>query len=79
MNAEVLVDEHGFRGFDQARVASDEAYAANCLRINDWVLVAQGFPTVEQQIRSMGYSTIVLDMSEFQKMDGGPSCLSLRQ
>jgi dimethylargininase len=25
-----------------------------------------------------GYQTIALDMSEFQKMDGGLSCLSLR-
>jgi dimethylargininase len=29
-------------------------------------------------IRSFGYQVIALDMSEFQKMDGGLSCLSLR-
>ena len=30
------------------------------------------------QLRELGYQTIALEMSEFQKMDGGLSCLSLR-
>jgi len=29
-------------------------------------------------IEIYGYETIALDMSEFQKVDGGLSCLSLR-
>jgi dimethylargininase len=29
-------------------------------------------------VEQLGYDSIVLDMSEFQKMDGGLSCLSLR-
>ena len=33
---------------------------------------------LQQTLRSLGYQTIALDMSEFQKMDGGLSCLSLR-
>ena len=39
-------------------------------------------PEMEQAYReelgNLGYQTIALDMSEFQKMDGGLSCLSLR-
>ena len=31
-----------------------------------------------QIIGELGYQAIALDMSEFQKMDGGLSCLSLR-
>jgi dimethylargininase len=33
---------------------------------------------MEVTIRSFGYQVIALDVSEFQKMDGGLSCLSLR-
>jgi len=42
------------------------------------VLVPAGFPQVSSELARLGYSTIELDMSEFRKMDGGLSCLSLR-
>ena len=32
----------------------------------------------ERKIENAGYKTIVLDVSEFRKVDGGLSCLSLR-
>jgi dimethylargininase len=53
-------------------------YAANCVRVNDHVLVAAGYDQFEQTLRKVGYQTLALDMTEFQKMDGGLSCLSLR-
>ena len=55
-----------------------EQYAANCLPVNGKVLVAAGFETTKKHLEHMGYQTIALDMSEFEKMDGGLSCLSLR-
>lgn len=55
-----------------------EAYAANCLRINDIVLVPAGFPQTLSAIDATGIKTSVLDVSEFRKLDGGLSCLSLR-
>ena len=66
------------RGYDLVSVNSDEEYAANCVRINDHVLVAEGYPIFAGALKELGYQTIALDMSEFQKMDGGLSCLSLR-
>ncbi|MFZ0735832.1 MAG: arginine deiminase family protein [Candidatus Acidiferrales bacterium] len=60
------------------RVHSRESYAANCLRINEHVLVPSGFPGVRAAVEQLGYATIALDMSEYQKMDGGLTCLSLR-
>jgi dimethylargininase len=78
----VLIDElahhKAFQGYDVIRVEPSESYAANCVRVNDHVLFAAGFPKLQAAIRNLGYSLIVLDMSEFQKMDGGLSCLSLR-
>ena len=73
-----LAGREEFRAFDLVRVKAGEEYAANCVRVNDYVLVAAGFPVFEQTLRASGHQSIVLDMSEFQKMDGGLSCLSLR-
>jgi dimethylargininase len=67
-----------FREYNVIPVPREEYYAANCFRVNDRVLVAAGFPRVEQQIAAAGYSPLVIDVSEFRKMDGGLSCLSLR-
>jgi dimethylargininase len=59
-------------------VPRGEEYAANCVRVNDRVLFAAGHPALERTLRRLGYDLIPLEMSEFQKMDGGLSCLSLR-
>lgn len=67
-----------FSGYDVLCLDSREDYAANCLAINDKVLIASGFPETKRELEHLGYQTIALDMSEFQKMDGGLSCLSLR-
>ncbi|MCJ7820293.1 MAG: arginine deiminase family protein [Bacteroidales bacterium] len=55
----------------------DEYYSANCLRVNDFLLIPSGFPKSKKGITDLGYSIIELDMSEFRKMDGGLTCLSL--
>lgn len=55
----------------------EEYYSANCLRVNDYLLIAKGFPKSKMKILDLGYSIIELDMSEFRKMDGGLTCLSL--
>ena len=73
-----LANHPGFKGHELVRVAPGEEYAANCIRINDYILIAAGFPKFEATLRGLGYNLIVLDMSEYQKMDGGLSCLSLR-
>ena len=75
---EALANREEFRGYDLVRVNASEGYAANCVRVNDYVLVAAGYPMFEQSLRGLGYKTIPLEMTEFQKMDGGLSCLSLR-
>jgi dimethylargininase len=65
-------------GFELLVVEPGEAYGANCVRVNDTVLVAAGHPRFEAQLARLGYRTRTLDVSEFRKMDGGLSCLSLR-
>ncbi len=75
---DALGDLDEFSDFEVIRLESAEEYAANCLTFNKTVLVAAGYPHFESQLRQLGYRTVALDMSEFQKMDGGLSCLSLR-
>jgi dimethylargininase len=75
---EALANRAEFRDYDLVSVNAAEEYAANCVRINDHVLVAEGYPTFQRKLSDLGYQTIALKMSEFRKMDGGLSCLSLR-
>lgn len=46
--------------------------------MNDDVLIAAAFPKLSDTLTKLGYRIRALDMSEFAKMDGGLSCLSLR-
>jgi dimethylargininase len=73
-----LADPERFRGYEMIRVQRSEEYAANCVAVNSSVLIAAGFPVLEKQLCDRGFKTVALEMSEFQKMDGGLSCLSLR-
>ena len=73
-----LFESDQLRGYKLIRVKSEEAYAANCVVINGSILIAAGFPSFAETLGVHGFETIAVEMSEFQKMDGGLSCLSLR-
>ena len=75
---ESLAGHPALQELEVVRVPEGEEYAANCVRVNDRLLVAAGFPRTRRVLQSLGYDTMALEMSEFQKMDGGLSCLSLR-
>jgi dimethylargininase len=55
-----------------------ESYATNVLPINDSILVISGYPTVNELAPKHYNRVYALEMSEFQKMDGSLTCLSLR-
>ena len=73
-----LASHPAFADYQLVRISAEESYAANAIRVNAHVLLASGFPRLHSQLQTLGYSCIALDMSEFEKMDGGLSCLSLR-
>ena len=75
---EALADHAAFAGYDIVRVPTGEEYGANCVRVNDVIFVSEGQPQLDARLRAQGYTLEVLDMSEYRKMDGGLSCLSLR-
>ena len=67
-----------FQGYEMIVVPEDEAYAANCIWVNGSIFLPAGFPKTRDQLIAKGFKLIELEMSEFQKVDGGLSCLSLR-
>jgi len=67
-----------FQQYNLLQVDPLEAYAANSVWVNETVLVPKGFPKTRALIASAGYKVRKVDVSEFQKLDGGLSCLSLR-
>ncbi len=75
---EAISNREEFQDYDLILVKRQQEYAANCVRVNERVLLAAGYPELIKRLTDLGYQTIALEMSEFQKMDGGLSCLSLR-
>lgn len=75
---EELADNKQFARFNLLHVSAPESYGANCVRVNDRVLLARGFPKLAGELATRGFHPLLLNISEFQKMDGGLSCLSLR-
>lgn len=64
--------------FERVLVPENETYAGNSLLVNDHVLVPSGFDGTRSLIERLGMKTIEADVSEFRKMDGGLTCLSIR-
>lgn len=67
-----------FESYHKVEIPVEEAYAANCIWVNGKVIVPTGYPTVQAAVEALEYPVLVCDTSEFRKIDGGLSCLSLR-
>jgi len=78
LTAGEFINCSSFTDYDQIIVPRSESYAANCLNLNGTIIVPAGFPQLLQKIRDRGYVIKEIEMSEFQKLDGGLSCLSIR-
>jgi dimethylargininase len=73
-----FADRPELAGYEKIVVPAGEEYAANALLINGTVLVPAGYPATGALLEERGLPVIELDTSEFRKMDGGLTCLSLR-
>lgn len=72
------IDRPELSGFNILSVARKDAGGVNCIRINDRILISAGFPAVRELLTARGEQVIEVDISEFAKLDGGLTCLSLR-
>jgi dimethylargininase len=73
-----IAGHNAFNGWQMSVVPQGEEYAANCIAVNDTILVAGGFPETAALLHGLGQNVTQIDMSEYRKMDGGLSCLSVR-
>ena len=73
-----FVEKPCFDSYHKTVIPEEEAYAANCIWVNGTVIVPEGYPAVKAAVEGLGYRVLAVDTSEFRKIDGGLSCLSLR-
>lgn len=67
-----------FQQYNIIEIDQKDSYSANSVWINGTVLVPKGFKSTVDLIKNKGYKVREVDVSEYQKLDGGLSCLSLR-
>ena len=59
-------------------VEKEEEYCSNCLLFNDKVIIPKGFPLTKEKLLKKGLDLIEIETTEFEKIDGSLTCLSLR-
>ncbi len=64
--------------FETLVVPDGEQYACNTLLVNDRLLMPSGYPGTRSLLEKWGRPVHILNTSEFRKMDGGLTCLSIR-
>ena len=67
-----------FDGLEVLRTSEGEAAGANLLRVNDVVLVGEGFPRTIERIVNRGHTVRPLPVEQIGRIDAGLSCMSLR-
>ena len=65
------------RGFDVVPVAEAEPNAANVLVCGKRAVVPAGYPETTARIERAGFQVQRISVSEFEKRDGGVTCLSV--
>lgn len=73
-----FLKEKEFDRFNKIIISEEESYSANSVWINGRVLVPAGYKGTKEKVEAAGYEVIEVEVSEFRKLDGGLSCLSLR-
>lgn len=64
-------------GFEHIIVPADEAGAANALIVGGHAIVPAGYPHTAALLERCGFEVHPVPISEFEKRDGGVTCLSL--
>ncbi|MEN3331237.1 MAG: dimethylargininase [Blastocatellia bacterium] len=71
------VDAAAFAGFDFIDVPASEPGAANALLIGEKVIMPSAFPQTISLLEGRGFKVRPVDVSEFQKAEGGVTCKSV--
>lgn len=71
------VDLSPFEGFEIINVSPSEPWSANGLTLADHVLISAASPQTAARVRERGFRVLTVDISEFEKAEGGLTCLTL--
>jgi dimethylargininase len=77
IGAEDVIDQPAFEGLERVAVSEEDVPGCNLVRVGPDVLMAAGFDRVAKLLVDRGLQVHAVDLSEFRKADGGPTCLSL--
>lgn len=69
------IDADVFGAYQRIEVA--EPWAADVLRLGDFVVMPDGFPKTRESLERAGFRTRAVDVSELQKAEAGVTCMSL--
>ncbi len=72
-----IAHDEAFDNIEKFVVDEADGYACNCRSINGHTVMAAGFPRLEQWCEQQGLKPVPVPMSEYRKLDGGISCLSI--
>ena len=71
------IDTALLQGYTLLPVAADEPWAANTIRVGDTICAQDDFPKTLEHIQKFSSHIMMLDISEFRKVEAGLSCLSI--
>ena len=54
-----------------------EPWGGSVLAIGDTLVMAASFPRTRAKLEARGFTVDAVDLSELQKAEGGPTCLSI--
>jgi dimethylargininase len=77
VGSSALIDQEAFDGLERLPVPDEEAAGCNFVALGDDVIMVAGYPSIRKLLEGRGLSVHEVDLSEFAKADGGPTCLSL--
>lgn len=77
LGSEGLIDQPAFSDLEKIAVAEEDATGCNFVVLGQDVVMASGYAAVRKLLEDRGFRVHELDLSEFAKADGGPTCLSL--
>ena len=73
-----FINHPAFSHFHIIPVPEGETAAANCIAGNGYVIMPAGFPATRDKLKAFATNIVEVNISEFAKIDGGLTCLSLR-
>jgi len=73
-----FIEHPAFQNFEVIPVSHNEIGAANCIACNGHIIMPEGFPETREKLVPFVQKIIEVNISEFAKIDGGLTRLSLR-